>query len=109
MNGGDGERIEVWNATGFRRVQRWQTGHLSHWQCRHVTVGTLPDGRWVVDHTNTHIGARAYPTEARARQVADQMMAGGEWHEVPAEMDATGQPTTPGWVRRGGSWFREQG
>lgn len=107
MNGGNGERIEVWNAEGFRRVQRWQSGHLSHWQCRHVTLGVLPDGRWVVDHTDVRIGARAYPSEARARQAVAELMARGGWSEVPAEFGADGQPTTSGWVRRGGTWFRE--
>lgn len=106
--GDDGEPIQVWLIPGHQRVQRWQSGHTSHHASRHVTVGVLPDGRWYADSTAPTIGARAYPSEAVAREAADRLMAehGGDWVEVPANLDANNKPTEPGWVRRGGDWVR---
>ena len=106
MNGGEGKRVEVWQLPGLQRVQRWQSGAISHWQCKHVTLGVLPDGRWVVDHTDPRIGGRIYRAEDEARAAAGRLMADGDWIEIPANYNADGQPTTSGWVRRGGQWRR---
>jgi hypothetical protein len=102
----DGDPIQVWRTPGHQRVRRWQSGHTSHHASRHVTVGTLPDGRWYADHTETTIGARAYPTEGEAQRAADALMTGGEWRPVPANFGADGQPIEPGWVRYGNEWRR---
>ena len=107
MNGGEGERVDVWMLPNLRRVQRWQFGAISHWRCRHVTLGTLPDGRWVVDHTDPRIGGHIYPNEQEARTAAGRLMADGEWFEIPANYGADGQPVGSDWVRRGGQWRRE--
>ncbi|MER7331650.1 MULTISPECIES: hypothetical protein [unclassified Micromonospora] len=105
--GDDGERIEPWLLHHVRRIQRWQYGHTTHWASRHVTIGLLADGRWMVEHTDVTVGCRAYRDEQRARDVAAELTAVGEWVEVPAAYDAAGQPVGDGWVRRGGSWWRD--
>jgi hypothetical protein len=63
----------------------WRHGHAASWQCVHVTVGVLPDGRWYAARTGRDSGARAYGLESQARQVAGQLMAqiGEGWVEVP--------------------------
>lgn len=100
-----GEAIRTWEHAGLRRVQRWRWGHASASECVHVTVGVLPDGRWFAERGER---ARAYLGEADARAVAGNLMADREgWREVPAELGPDSRPTAPGWVRRGGEWFRE--
>lgn len=106
--GDDGEPVQPWLLHCVRRIRRWRRGVISHWACAHVTVGQLPDGRWFVEHTGTGFGARAWPDEQRAHEAAEQLMRDGEeWQEVPAQYGLDGQPTEPGWVRRGGTWFRD--
>lgn len=102
----DGEPITPWLIHGVRRVQRWRSGHVSHHACRHVTLGALTDGRWMVEHSDVRVGSRAYPDEQTAREVAKALLAEGEWRRVPAEYDDGGQPTEPGWRRSGGDWYR---
>lgn len=102
----DGERVLPWLIGPIRRIQRWQYGHTSHWGSRHVTLGRLPDGRWMVEHSDVKIGARAYHDEQRARHAAGRLTARDGWREVPAAFDGSGQPTEPGWYRSGGTWLR---
>lgn len=92
-----GEPIDLTWTTGVRRVQRWRSGHPERWDCRHVTVGQLADGRWWTQITGpTGAPCRAYQTEAQARQVADQLMAhaGGEWVDAPLPAGPAGGPDT---------------
>lgn len=79
-----GEPVDLTWTFGVRRVQRWRHGLPAGWQCVHVAVGTLPDGRWFAERTGLGGGARAYATEVQARQVARQLMAerGDGWVEV---------------------------
>lgn len=100
-----GEAIQVWEHIGARRVQRWRWGHASSSDLAEVAVGVLPDGRWFVERSQK---ARAYSGEQLARVVAGNLMARRDgWREIPAELGPDGKPTQPGWVRRGGEWFRE--
>lgn len=100
-----GEAIRVWEHVGARRVQRWRWGHTSGSEAVQVALGVLPDGRWFVERGAK---ARAYDEEQDARVVAGNLMADREgWREIPAELGADQQPLQPGWVRRGGEWFRE--
>ncbi len=100
-----GESIRTWEHPGLRRISRWRWGHASGSECVHVEVGVLPDGRWYAERGGV---ARAYPDEGDARAVAGNLMADREgWREVPAVLGPDQQPKEPGWVRRGGEWFRE--
>lgn len=103
---GDGEQVQPWLLGPVRRVQRWQFGSTTHWQSRHVTLGQLADGRWLVEHSDVRVDSRAYRREQRARQVAAELTAGDGWREVPAEFGGDGNPTSPGWYRSGGAWLR---
>jgi hypothetical protein len=77
-----GEPVDLVHEYGLRRVQRWRTGAHGTWREEHVEVGQLADGRWYASRRGE---ARAYPTEAQARQVAAQLMAaaGGTWRDEP--------------------------
>lgn len=100
--------MQPWELGGLRRVRRWRRGHISHWECRHVALGQLPDGRWVVEHTDVKVGARAYQSPERAERAVTELMWQGDWVEVPAVYRANGQPAGEGWVRRGGTWVRSE-
>lgn len=102
-----GEQVEPWLLHQQRRVQRWQRGHVTHWACQYVTLAELPDGRWLVDHSDVKVGCRAYHSEARARQVVAEHTAGDGWREVPAAYNPDTTPVGDGWVRRGGTWWRD--
>lgn len=73
-----------------------------------MTLGELPDRRWVVEHSDVKIGSRAYRSPERAEQAATELMWQGDWVEVPAAYGANGQPVGEGWVRRGGGWVRSE-
>ncbi|MCG5464244.1 hypothetical protein MED01_002409 [Micromonospora sp. MED01] len=103
----DGEQVQPWLLTGLRRLRRWQQGHTSGSDSRHVTLGLMGDGRWLVEHTDIRVGSYAYRSRERAEQEAAKHMRDGDWHEVPAVLDANGQ--AEGWVRRGNTWMRDEG
>ncbi|MFI1194096.1 hypothetical protein ACH4T9_12675 [Micromonospora sp. NPDC020750] len=109
MAGEEGERVEPWLLHGIRRHRRWQHGHTAHWASRHVTLGQLADGRWLVEHTDVTIGSRAYRSQERAQQEIGRLTADGEWTEVPAAYGADGKPIGEGWQRSGGNWVRVPG
>ncbi len=75
-----GEPIDL--AHTFGRVQRWRRGRAGTWEEERIEVGELADGRWCAARRGE---ARAYPTEAQARQVARQLMdvAGDGWVDEP--------------------------
>ncbi len=102
-----GEPVQPWLLPGLHRVGRWQRGHVGHHATRHVTLGVLPDGRWVAEHTDLTVGSYAHPTREAAERQATEWMWEGEWHEVPAAYGADGQPHGEGWIRRGSQWIRD--
>lgn len=105
----DGEQVLPWQVQGLRRLQRWRHGHVSHHALREVTLGRMPDGRWLVEHSDVRVPSLAYRGEQRARQRVAELTAGDGWVEVPAELDAAGNPTSGGWRRAGGTWLRDPG
>jgi hypothetical protein len=99
------DRVVLHLEHGVGRVKAWQCAPPESYRCRTISIGTLAGGRWWANHTGVHGGAFLCRDRAHAQEVADGWMDGGEWWEVPAEFGPDGQPTEPGWVRRGGSWF----
>lgn len=93
------ERVQLHLEYGMDRVKAWAWGNPAAWSYRRVTIGTLADGRWFA-------GAVVCRDRAHAEQVAAGWMTGDGWRETPASYGSDGKPTTPGWVRRGGDWFR---
>ncbi|MEV5211314.1 hypothetical protein AB0K35_27960 [Micromonospora sp. NPDC053740] len=104
---GDGDQVQPWLLSGLRRVRRWQHGHTSGSDSRHVTLGLMADGRWLVEHTDIRVGSHAYRSRERAEQEAANHMRACDWQEVPAALDANGH--AEGWVRRGNTWMRDEG
>lgn len=100
----DGEKVQPWLLPGLRRLRRWQHGHSSGFGSRHITLGRMADGRWLVEDTDVRRGSHAYRSRERAEQAATELMWDGDWQEVPAVIDAHG--LADGWVRRGGTWMR---
>lgn len=103
----DGEQVQPWLVPGLRRIQRWRHGHITHHAMREVTLGRMPDGRWLVEHSDVKVGSYAYRSEQRARQRIAALTVGEGWLEAPAEYDAAGTPTSGGWRRAGGGWVRD--
>lgn len=103
----DGERVDAWLLPGLQRIRRWQSGHASHYAAHTVTLGALPDGRWVAEDSNVQSGSRAYRSREAAELRLTELMWEGSWREVPAAYDAFGKPVGGGWVGRGGAWVRE--
>lgn len=103
----DGEPIQLHLFHGLDRVQRWRSGHAGGWEAVSVSVGVLPDGRWY--SATTQRGLRenswAWPDEQQARTHAAEMMAEGEWVEVPAAYRRN-VPLRGPWVLRDGGWVR---
>lgn len=106
MGWDDGEPVDLPRTPGHVRVQRWRIGNAAHWRSRMVTVGTLPDGRWFVGHTK--LGVRIFADETAARRVAQDLMTGEGWREIPANYDGHGNPLGPGpWRTVGNETFRD--
>ncbi|WP_433460684.1 hypothetical protein [Micromonospora sp. CA-248212] len=101
----DGERVDPWLLTGLRRLRRWQHGHTAGYGARHLTLGQMGDGRWLVEDSDTARESRAYLSRERAERQLAELMWDGDWQEVPAVIDARG--SADGWVRRGGAWMRD--
>lgn len=74
---------------------------------RHVTLGRMPDGRWLVEHSDVRVPSLAYWDEQRARQRVADLTAGDRWVEVPVRFGPGHEPTDPGWRRAGGTWVRD--
>lgn len=102
------ERVELVQGDGHQRVECWRYGHVGGHDARHVTLGTLPDGRWYVQGVGQGIHADAFPDEPAARAYLAGLIAGPGWYEWPANFDARHRPLPPGaWVRHGGLWARD--
>lgn len=106
--GVDGEKVEPWLLTGLQRLRRWQLGHTSGFGARHLTLGRMADGRWLVEDTDVRRGSHAYRSRERAERQLAELMWDGEWQEVPAVLNAQGQPVGGGWTRSGNTWIRDQ-
>lgn len=103
----DGEQVDAWLLPGLQRLRRWQCGHTAGYGSRHVTLGRMVDGRWLVEDSDIRVGSRAYRSRERAERQLTELMWDGEWTEVPAVLDGTGRPVDRGWIRRGNTWMRE--
>lgn len=103
----DGEQVLPWQVEGLRRLQRWRHGHIAHHALREVTLGRLPDRRWLVEHSDVRVPSLAYRGEDAARRRVADLTRGEGWVEVPAELDANGNPTSGKWRRSGGTWLRD--
>ncbi len=101
----DGEKVDPWLLTGLRRLRRWQSGHTAGFGARHLTLGQMADGRWLVEDTDIRRGSHAYRSRERAERELAERMWDGDWSEVPAVIDAHNQ--AEGWVRRGNTWMRD--
>ncbi|MEU0078582.1 hypothetical protein ABZY58_11850 [Micromonospora tulbaghiae] len=102
----DGERVQPWLVQGLRRLQRWRRGHEQTHAAREVTLGRMPDGRWLVEVSDVRVPSLAYRTEEDARRRVTALTASGGWTEIPAVYDASARPVGEGWQRRGGQWYR---
>jgi hypothetical protein len=101
------ERVQLHlEPSGVRRVRVWQWGNPAAANYRRVEVGHLGDGRWFASAVRDHRGAVVCRDREHAEQVAAGLREGDGWREVPAEFSGDGQPTEPGWVQRGGDWWR---
>jgi hypothetical protein len=102
------ERIQLEQQVGVDRVLAWQCAPPESSRCKTISIGALADGRWWAWHTGIPGGAFL----AGDWGVADELAAGWredgrEWVLVPAVFGPDGLPVEAGWVKRGGSWFRE--
>lgn len=104
--GDDGEQVQPWLLSGLRRVRRWQRGHAAHYAVDYVTLGELPDGRWIAEHSDVKVQSRVYRSRPAAERRITELMWNGRWEEVPAEYDAAGKPVGDGWVRLGSAWVQ---
>lgn len=102
-----GETAQPWNLEGLRRVRRWQRGHADHYAVDYATLGVLPDGRWVAEHSDTSIGTTVYGSREDAETRLTEWMWHGIWQEIPAAYGPDGKPIGEGWTRRGSRWVRE--
>jgi len=102
------ERVEPWLLPGLQRVRRWQSGHTSGYGARHLTLGHMADGRWLVEDTDVARGSHAYTRRDDAERQLTELMWDGDWQEVPAVLDARGQPVGGGWTRSGNTWIRDK-
>lgn len=104
----DGEKVEPWLLTGLQRLRRWQYGHSAGFGSRHLTLGQMADGSWLAEDSDTARGSHAYRTRERAERELTALMWDGQWTEVPAVLNAQGQPVGGGWIRRGNTWMRDE-
>jgi hypothetical protein len=103
------DRVQLHLQHGVTRTAGWRCAPPESYRCRYIYVGYLADGRWFADHTGMRGGAYLCDDQAAAEALAGSWRVGGDWWDTPAQYGADGKPTEPGWVRRGGTWFREVG
>ncbi len=104
---GVAEKVELGTLDGALRVRAWAQEAPASWRYREVAIGTA-GGRWFAVRVGQRwSGAWLCRDERDACETAERFMASGEWRETPAQYGGDGKPLEPGWVKRGGDWWRE--
>lgn len=83
---------ETWDMHQLVVVRRWRSGLGGGHSERHVSLGHLPDGSWLVKDTRAQVarlfaGGTSQEARAAAQEHAAALMAGGVWEPTIATFE----------------------